>query len=121
MNNDDADRILIDPAYKLERLAEAKEKVYAMHQAYELVDDQVKDMSYRMKIPLGRDLYESWYETEKSIMKFDRIFNRVEKFDARAMTDPLSHERREERMLDRKRERWTQNYTYFFGNLTEEE
>ena len=24
-------------------------------------------------------------------------------------------------MLERKRERWTENYTYFFGGLTEEE
>lgn len=54
-------------------------------------------------------------------MKFDRIFNKVEKFDARALTDPVNHERRERRMLDRKRERWVTNYTYFFGNLTEEE
>jgi len=28
-------------------------------------------------------------------MKFDRIFNKVEKFDARAMTDTQNHERRE--------------------------
>jgi hypothetical protein len=34
---------------------------------------------------------------------------------------PENHERREKRMLDRKRERWTENYTYFFGGLTEEE
>lgn len=54
-------------------------------------------------------------------MRFDRIFNKVEKFDARAMTDPVNHERRERRMLDRKRERWISNYTYFFGDLTEEE
>lgn len=54
-------------------------------------------------------------------MKFDRIFNKVEKFDARALTDTLNHERRERRMLDRKRQRWVSNYTYFFGNLTEEE
>ncbi len=54
-------------------------------------------------------------------MKFDRIFNKVEKFDARAMTDPYNHERREKRMLEKKRERWVKNYTYFFGNLTEEE
>lgn len=37
------------------------------------------------------------------------------------MTDPDNHERREKRMLSRKRDRWTTNYTYFFGNLTEEE
>lgn len=54
-------------------------------------------------------------------MKFDRIFNKVEKFDARAMTDPINHERRERRLLDKKRERWVTNYTFFFGNLTEEE
>ena len=54
-------------------------------------------------------------------MKFDRIFNRVEKFNARAMTDVKNHERREKRMIERKNERWSKNYTYFFGNLTEEE
>jgi len=28
-NNDEADRILIDPAYKMEKMKEAYEKVYA--------------------------------------------------------------------------------------------
>ena len=42
------------------------------------------------------------------------LFNKVEKFDARAMTDPYNHERREKRMLEKKRERWVKNYTYFF-------
>lgn len=35
--------------------------------------------------------------------------------------DPENHERREARMLERKRQRWTENYTFFFGGLTEEE
>ena len=121
VNNDEADRIMIDPAYKLEKLKEAHEKIYAFQEAYRLVDDQMKGMTYQTKIPFGRDMYETWYKIEKSIMKFDRIFNKVEKFDARALTDPMNHERREKRMLDKKRERWTKNYTYFFGELTEEE
>jgi hypothetical protein len=78
-------------------------------------------MSYSMKVPYGKDLYETWYQIEKSIMKFDRIFNKVEKFEARRMTDPENHERREKRLLERKADRWTKNYTQFFGNLTEEE
>lgn len=45
----------------------------------------------------------------------------MEKFHARKFIDPENHERRENRMLDRKRKRWTENYTYFFGGLTEEE
>jgi hypothetical protein len=38
VNSDDADRILVDPAYKLEKLKEAHEKLYAMHEAYREVD-----------------------------------------------------------------------------------
>ena len=120
-NNDEQDRIMIDPAYKMERMKEAHEKIYAFQEAYRLVEQQMKDRSYAMKIPFSKDLYENWYNIEKSILKLDRIFNKVEKFDARAMTDTLNHERREKRMLQRKNERWANNYTYFFGNLTEEE
>jgi len=71
--------------------------------------------------PYSRDNYETWYEIEKSIRKFDRIFNKVEKFDGRKFSDPENHERRESRMNDRKKTRWVDNYTYFFGGLTEEE
>lgn len=49
------------------------------------------------------------------------MFNKIEKFEARKFSDPENHERREKRMLDRKRERWSENFTYFFGGLTEEE
>lgn len=38
VNSDEADRILVDPAYKLERLKEAHEKLYAMHEAFKAVD-----------------------------------------------------------------------------------
>ena len=38
INSDEADRILVDPAYKLERLKEAHEKLYAMHEAYKEID-----------------------------------------------------------------------------------
>lgn len=38
VNSDEADRILVDPAYKLERLKEAHEKLYAMHQAYSEIE-----------------------------------------------------------------------------------
>lgn len=38
INPDEADRILVDPAYKLERVKEAQEKLLAMHQAFIEVD-----------------------------------------------------------------------------------
>jgi hypothetical protein len=120
-NNDEQDRIMIDPAYKMARMKEATEKVYAFHEAYKEVDNQMKGLSYSLKVPFSRDLYETWVNIERSIMKFDRVFNKVEKFNARQMTNPPNHERREKRMLSRRNERWNQNYTFFQGNLTEEE
>lgn len=58
---------------------------------------------------------------EKSIAKFDRIWNKVEKFSARKFADRHNHERREKRRLEGMKERQVQNYTYFFGQMTEEE
>ena len=37
-------------------------------------------------------------EIEQTINKLDRVFQRVEKFVNRQMTDPDNHERREKRM-----------------------
>lgn len=121
VNSDEADRILVDPAYKLEKLKEAHEKLYAMHQAYREVDRQLSEDRQTFPVPLGRDQYETWYNIELAIAKFDRVFNKVEKFNARKLSDPDNFERREGRMLDAKKKRWTENYTYFFGGLTEEE
>lgn len=56
-NNDEADRILIDPAYKLEKLKEAYEKVYAFNEAWRIVDEQMKGLQYQTKQPIGRDIY----------------------------------------------------------------
>lgn len=42
VNADEADRILVDPAYKLERLKEVHEKLYAMFHAYKVCDEQMK-------------------------------------------------------------------------------
>lgn len=121
VNSDEADRILVDPAYKLEKLKEAHEKLYAMHEAYREIDRQLTSQRIYLPTPYGKDTYETWFKIENSIRKFDRIFNKVEKFNARKFIDPDNHERREQRMLERKRQRWSENYTYFFGGLTEEE
>lgn len=72
-------------------------------------------------VSFDKEMYESWFKIEKAIRKLDRVFNKVEKFQARKFADPDNFERREARMLERKRERESASFTYFFGNLTEEE
>jgi hypothetical protein len=72
-------------------------------------------------MPYGRDNYETWVDIEKSIRKFDRLWNKVEKFEARKFSDPENYERREKRMVARRNVRLVENYTYYLGGLTEEE
>jgi len=73
-----------------------------------------------VKRPLSKEIYKSWYNVEKEIKKFDRIWNKVEKFNSRHMNDPDNHERREARMLHLKGDR-NQNHVFFVGGLTEQE
>lgn len=103
VNSDEKDRILVDPAYKLERLKEAHEKLYAMHEAYREVDRQLAQQKIFLPTPYGKDLYDTWWNIEKAIRVFDRTFNKVEKYHARKFIDPENHERRESRMLEKKR------------------
>jgi hypothetical protein len=51
----------------------------------------------------------------------DRLFNKVDKFNNRKYIDRENHERRENRMNTRAAARWDNNYTFFYGGLTEEE
>lgn len=60
-------------------------------------------------------------EVEQTINKLDRVFQKVDKFNNREFTDPDNHKRREERMQERAKERWSNDYTFFLGGLTEEE
>ncbi len=50
--------------------------------------------------PINKTVYENWWKIEKAIKKYDRWFNKIEKFESRAFLDPENHERREKRMLD---------------------
>jgi hypothetical protein len=120
VNPDEADHMLVDPAYKLEKLTEAYDKLETLVRVNARV---VKDSHFRVKTPTltSRTIYDNWFLMEKSIRKLDRYFLKVEKFNARQYIDSENHDRREKRMLERKRDRWTDNYTYFFGGLTEEE
>lgn len=120
VNPDEADHLLVDPAYRMQKLTEAHEKLYAMQAAYDRVGKSMKHI-VDMPIATSTMIYSNWFDIERSIRRLDRHFLKVEKYNARQFIDPDNHERRELRMLERKRERWTDNYTYFFGGLTEEE
>lgn len=123
VNNDEADHIMVDPAYRMQKYKEYEDYMLKFNLVHDEVSKQYQyiKQSDRDKVAIPRDVYETWYQVEKAIQKFDRVFNRYEKFVARALFDPENHERRERRMNERKEARNRNNFTYFFGDLTENE
>lgn len=123
VNADEADHLMTDPAKRLEFYKQMEEDFLKIQMVVDEVTNQQKllRLSDRDKLMIPRDVFERWYEVERAILKFDRSFNRYEKFAGRAFFDPENHERRERRMLERKAQREKDNYTYYFGGLTEQE
>ena len=123
VNADEADHLMVDPAKRLELYKELEEDFLRMNMAIDEIKSQQKllRISDRDKLIIPRDIFERWTEVERAIYKFDRVFNRYEKFHGRSAFDPVNHERRERRMMERKEKRENDNYTYYFGGLTEEE
>lgn len=122
VNPDDHDRLLTDPAYRLEKVKQLEEinKVYIA--SLQEIDQQYK-LNYGIteNYHMNKIDYITMLEVEKTILKIDRLLNKVDKFNARRFIDPANHERREARMEERGKTRWDNNYTFYYGSLTEEE
>lgn len=120
VNMDDHDRILVDPAYRLQRQTEGdlKARIYllAMEDYY---NEKVARSPFRQ--PISKVAYENLIESEAIIRKLDRSFRQVLRFQSRQYVDPANHARREARMLERSRRRWDGAYTLFSGTLGEEQ
>lgn len=98
INPDDHDRVLTDPAYRMQRVTEGdlKAKVYLMAmEDYE--HEKLVKSPYRH--PISKTTYENLIESELIIKKLDRSFRKVLKFESRKYVDRANHPRREARML----------------------
>ncbi len=93
----------------------------ALLAAHKEIDQQLSNMVTSLSIPVSKTIYENWWKVEKAIRKYDRWWNKLERFESRAFLDPENHERREQRMKERKNQRHLDSYNFFFGGLTEEE
>jgi hypothetical protein len=123
VNGDEADHIMVDPAYRMERYKDLEQEYFKFNLVYQEISRQ-RDLIRNKGLDtymMPRDTYETWIQVEKAILKFDREFNRFEKFAGRALFDAENHGRRERRMLERKSKREEENYTFYFNGLNEEE
>ncbi|EGR32106.1 hypothetical protein IMG5_096630 [Ichthyophthirius multifiliis] len=123
INPDEHDRILVDPAFRLERTKKLEEKLKVYTGSLREVERKFEEKYGQgvNLIPLSKTTYETMIDVELAIKKLDRNFRKVARFQNRQFLDRENHERREKRMKEKERERWDENYAFYTGNLTEEE
>jgi hypothetical protein len=122
INPDEHDRLLTDPAYRLEKTSAVTEKMRVyIDTLNEIEAEFLKNFGAAKRIPINPVDYRTLIDAEKAIMKLDRQFRKVSRFENRKFLDTDNHDRREKRLRERAAQRWDNNYTFFFGNLSEEE
>lgn len=122
INPDEHDRLLVDPAFRLERTKQLEEKFKVYVGSLQEIEKEFEaNNGPAIRTPTNKVDYETLIEAEKAIAKLDRQFNKLRRFEARKFLDPANHERREARMLQRKSERWDNQYPVYYNGLTEEE
>lgn len=122
VNPDDHDRILTDPAYRMEKTLKSEQLFKIYVDSLRAIDEEyTRQHGDKTIYPMNRVDYVTLIEVEKAVLKIDRTLKKVSKFQARKLIDPANHARREKRMLERKKSRWDNSYTFYYGGLTEEE
>ena len=117
VNQDDHDRILTDPAYRLQKLYEGHVKLHELHQALIDIEERIlwQNGGSYPKVNYTIADYEDLITSELAIRKLDRIFEKVQQFQKREILDPENHERREKRMRERAEERMENTYTHYIN------
>jgi len=121
VNIDDHDRILVDPAYRLEKLRIMEEKTQMAAYSFHLLDQHYTSINPDPISPVNPVDYENLHEAEQSISRIDRVLKRSARYSARQFLDTENHDRREIRMRERSSGRVIDSYTIYFGGLSEDE
>lgn len=122
VNPDEHDRILTDPAYRMQKTLSSEQLLKIYVDSLVAIDEEYhKQHGVQSPYPMNRVDYTTLIDVEKAIKKIDRTLNKVSKFQARKLIDPANHERREKRMMERNKARWENSMTFYYGELSEEE
>lgn len=122
INPDDHDKMLVDPAFRLKRTMEAQRAATVFSESARFISQEIeKQHPAPTSLMMDKDTYETLIDAEILMRRFDRQYRKLSKFHARKFLDMENHERREQRMLERSKQRQVDSYTLFYGGLSEEE
>lgn len=120
-NHDDHDRLLVDPAYRLEQLAIAEAKADVQDQVLVGIERAMDKQHGREGMEFTKANYENLIQADMAIARLRQHFRAVQRFNIRGLLDPANHERREKRMRSRALERTQTYHALYLNDHTESE
>lgn len=120
-NSDDHDRILVDPAYRLEQAQLAEKKSGVMYDTLQKIEDRIKEQHGSTQVVSSKDTYENIINAELALAELDSHFKNVQRFHIRKFLDASNHERREARMLGNAQQRTQQSESIYLKGTSETE
>lgn len=120
-NSDDHDRLLVDPAYRLEQIKIGEHKMNVMNKVEENLAQSAYKIYGRNPVPFTKDTYENLVHAEIAANRLNRHFKAVQRFNMRSVLDPINHARREQRMKERATQRIKESHTFYLNGMTEGE
>lgn len=120
-NPDEHDRILVDPAYRMEQLALATHKYNVVNEVEANIGRAVYEQYGNTPVEFTKDNFENLVQAEIAIAHLNNHFKAVQRFNIRQFLDPANHQRREKRMLERSKERTQLSNTIYLNGHSENE
>lgn len=121
INPDDHDHYLVDPAYRLKRAQEAERAFGTLLKVQEEVRRTYAEQNRTPSETLSKQDYESLVEAEIAMKLWTENSKKAFKYNLRQLIDPLNHERREARMLERSKQRVEESHTVYLNGFSESE
>jgi hypothetical protein len=121
VNADDHDRILTDPAYRLQKLADGHRALGNLQAAMVMQEQAflMENGGFFPKVEYSPQMYNDLVLADNAIRRLDRVFKRVHRYNIRAQLNPENHERRQTRMLERVTKR-SQSFTVYLETSEKE-
>ncbi len=119
MNPDDHDHYLVDPAYRMERNQKYQNLIDKNNEIFSRVDQEYLyrfDSDYKT---MNKHNYENLVNAELIMEEQNDHIRKIQYFNLRSILDPLNHQRREKRMIERAEGRL--DNTTIYVNSSEEQ
>jgi len=114
-NADDHDRLMVDPAYRMEQLEIFAKKNKVTDEYMEAIQAAIDKQHGKAPAEMSKETYMNLIEADIAIQELDQHFKNVNRFNIRHFLSGDKHEAREKKMRERSIQRTQNSETLYLG------